>query len=969
MMAVGLLALALFAPRAEAAYRLWTPADTNTTLWLDAADTNKVTLNGSAVSQWSDKSGNNRHATQSTGSLQPAYTTAGLNGLNVVTFDGSDDYLEASATYLQGKSLHSVSYVFVRKGNSSGDGYGPGVTTTTGSTVDRGSLHYVKNSNLYGASYPYYSNYGSYDLSSGTAYANDTGYLIQFRSQTTTWLVRRTGTQEGATGNITAAPASDITRLILGKQLNPVRSSKIQIGEIVILLDSIATQANNEKVEGYLAHKWGLTNSLPSDHPYKTQPPLVEVPDSPIPTIANLAAANVTTISADLRGMLTSTGSSACAVCVYWGTDTNAWANTNWFNGGAVNDTWTNNTLFSTNIALSPMTTYYYTFGASNATANVVAESPVSVMAIHLPAVTNLGAVPGLGSALLQGQVTDTGGDTPYTWFYYWPAGGSTSIVAVGQQSGTFSTNVVITAIGVHSYQVLASNMAGLTWSTISNFTVAALWTATNGGNHAGADWTLVNGDVIAGVHTNVGQFIVPAGATVTVRPYTNGPAFGRALIYAQSASIEGSLRADGGGYGHGAGPGAASNGEGGGGYGGRGGGGDGKEYGDAYNPTNMGSGGQGGVGGTAGAGGGAIALMITGTATVNGTLSANGGNDTYRAAGGSGGSILIKAGAIQGTGTVSADGGSPISGSSFAGGGAGGRIAFDTPANSFAGIIRAAGRSGKYSRAHNGTFSFVSGEGIDLVISNDIALPPGTNWTFRSLLVTNNARFEIQSTGVVSRVRFLGDVTIAGGSTLAADCWGHLANEGTGKGSGRSGAGYGGLGGQGSDGTRGAIYGDANNPTNLGSGGANGGGGVGGFGAGALILEIDGMATVNGTVSANGGQGVYRASGGSGGSIRIMAASLKGTGGTISADGGLSADASYAAGGAGGRVLIFTGAFADAAKRPAAIQDLAAPPATFTGTITVTGQAGQSGYLNAENGTKVFRYLPRPGGTVFTFQ
>jgi hypothetical protein len=28
-----------------------------------------------------------------------------------------------------------------------------------------------------------------------------------------------------------------------------------------------------EKAEGYLAHKWGLTGSLPSNHPYKnTQP-------------------------------------------------------------------------------------------------------------------------------------------------------------------------------------------------------------------------------------------------------------------------------------------------------------------------------------------------------------------------------------------------------------------------------------------------------------------------------------------------------------------------------------------------------------------------------------------------------------------------------------------------------------------------------------------------------------------------
>ena len=28
-----------------------------------------------------------------------------------------------------------------------------------------------------------------------------------------------------------------------------------------------------EKAEGYLAHKWGRTSALPSDHPYKTSAP------------------------------------------------------------------------------------------------------------------------------------------------------------------------------------------------------------------------------------------------------------------------------------------------------------------------------------------------------------------------------------------------------------------------------------------------------------------------------------------------------------------------------------------------------------------------------------------------------------------------------------------------------------------------------------------------------------------------
>ena len=62
-------------------------------LWLDANDSETITLNGSTVSQWDDKSGNDYHVTQSTASYQPTYSTAQLNGKNVVTFDGIDDHI------------------------------------------------------------------------------------------------------------------------------------------------------------------------------------------------------------------------------------------------------------------------------------------------------------------------------------------------------------------------------------------------------------------------------------------------------------------------------------------------------------------------------------------------------------------------------------------------------------------------------------------------------------------------------------------------------------------------------------------------------------------------------------------------------------------------------------------------------------------------------------------------------------
>jgi hypothetical protein len=44
------------------------------------------------------------------------------------------------------------------------------------------------------------------------------------------------------------------------------------IGE-VITYPSVLTDTNRQKIEGYLAWKWGLQGSLPIGHPYKNAPP------------------------------------------------------------------------------------------------------------------------------------------------------------------------------------------------------------------------------------------------------------------------------------------------------------------------------------------------------------------------------------------------------------------------------------------------------------------------------------------------------------------------------------------------------------------------------------------------------------------------------------------------------------------------------------------------------------------------
>jgi hypothetical protein len=164
-------------------------------------------------------------------------------------------------------------------------------------------------------------------------------------------------------------------------------------------------------------------------------------------------------------------------------------------------------------------------------------------------------------------------------------------------------------------------------------------------------------------------------------------------------------------------------------------------------------------------------------------------------------------------------------------------------------------------------------------------------------------------------------DLTVASGGTIHADAKGFIYRQGPGKGtSGDSRGGGGGYGGRGGRGPQklslgGAVYGSVTAPEEPGSGGDGAiwlptydYGPNAGSGGGVVRIQASGTVTVNGTVSANGGNGIhYAAGGGSGGSIYISCSTFDGSGGTIRANGGSPpADATlYSGAGGGGRIAV----------------------------------------------------------------
>lgn len=88
--------------------------------WLDAADTSTITSSGGAVSSVRNKANSQIPFIQASGGNQPATGSSTIAGNNVITFDGTNDYLTADsiATFFTGTDV-PCSFFVVFKPTSS----------------------------------------------------------------------------------------------------------------------------------------------------------------------------------------------------------------------------------------------------------------------------------------------------------------------------------------------------------------------------------------------------------------------------------------------------------------------------------------------------------------------------------------------------------------------------------------------------------------------------------------------------------------------------------------------------------------------------------------------------------------------------------------------------------------------------------------------------------------------------------
>lgn len=252
--------------------RLWTPELLQPAMWFDAADQGTITID-TGVSEWRDKSGNNRHLSQTTSTQQPALTLNAQNGLPALTFDGSNDFMSNDSVGAAGLNVVQIISVFRMITGGANEDIPMGVGQTSSTSAIR-TFYRANNGTTVG--FATWNN----DVAS-SAYSYDIGGNFHVFEAWNTQRATPNQIRIGRNGSITTYSVGSLNLTADGFSVGSLRGgavgnyySNIAVGEIIVAY-SEWSQRDRQLIEGYLAWKWNFPASLPTNHPFKIRPPYV----------------------------------------------------------------------------------------------------------------------------------------------------------------------------------------------------------------------------------------------------------------------------------------------------------------------------------------------------------------------------------------------------------------------------------------------------------------------------------------------------------------------------------------------------------------------------------------------------------------------------------------------------------------------------------------------------------------------
>jgi hypothetical protein len=226
----GGAAAAPFSPDSVAGLQMWLKADAITGL-----------VDGDPVATWEDAHTSNKDLTQATSAARPTYQTNELNGLPIVRFDGTDDWMTNTGFTLAQPT--TVFIVFVpRLVNSSSQ-----VFVYDGLGGNRQALFWQADDRL--------RYYAGTVIDSSTAVTQDAEQLV-----TVVFNGASSGIEiNGAAGSAGNAGAQGFSSTInLGAQQSGAADfAQIDVAEFLVY-DTALSAGDRDSVESYLTTKWGL---------------------------------------------------------------------------------------------------------------------------------------------------------------------------------------------------------------------------------------------------------------------------------------------------------------------------------------------------------------------------------------------------------------------------------------------------------------------------------------------------------------------------------------------------------------------------------------------------------------------------------------------------------------------------------------------------------------------------------------
>jgi hypothetical protein len=249
-------------------------------LWLDAADHSTITLSGSNVTRWNDKSGLTNNASATAGSVTYASQSRSL------VFNGSSYLSVPSNTFPTGNTDYSM-FIISSSGLANFYWIVAAGVAVAGQVI--GCVYYPDGRIENG----WWT--ANIQTPIGSVQANVVTMLeCIYLSPTLTTFIN--GTSRASSSSLGTRNNPSGPNLI-GARPDSSPGSVIQglvgsINEILVFGGLSTTQ--RQQVEGYLAWKWGLQGSLPATHPYKNSviPPLSNPPTA-LPSLIQNPSVNV----------------------------------------------------------------------------------------------------------------------------------------------------------------------------------------------------------------------------------------------------------------------------------------------------------------------------------------------------------------------------------------------------------------------------------------------------------------------------------------------------------------------------------------------------------------------------------------------------------------------------------------------------------------------------------------------------